>query len=106
MNQSGNDECKGTWRDDWRIMGQEGYLKGKELVYQVFDRSICIEDFDQCEFCWKVFDRDKKKPNKAYYCPSEKVWICEKCFTDFQKYFNWKIVANNEDIFIKNEEEV
>ena len=22
----------GTWRDDWRIMGQEGYLKDKKLA--------------------------------------------------------------------------
>lgn len=22
---------KGTWREDWRVMGQEGYLKGKMI---------------------------------------------------------------------------
>ena len=85
------DTFTGTWRDDWRIMGQEGYLLKKHLQHRRFDRELCIEDFDQCEFCWAVFDKDKTHPEKAYYEPINKRWICEQCYTDFKEYFFWSI---------------
>ena len=87
------DDCKwrGTWREDWRIRGQEGYLMRKKLQHRVFSREICIEDYDQCEFCWKVFDQDSNHPLFAYYEPTERVWICETCFKDFDKYFHWTV---------------
>ena len=44
-----------AWRDDWRLMGQEGYLMRAHLQHRKFDRSICIEDFDQCDFLLAFF---------------------------------------------------
>ena len=82
---------EGTWREDWRIMGQEGYLLNKHLEHRLFQRSLCVEDFDQCEFCWAVFDKNKELPLKAYYAPDIKVWICEECFNDFKEHFNWSV---------------
>lgn len=79
------------WRDDWRIMGQEGYLYEQRLQHRQFDRTICIEDYDQCEFCWAVFDKDKDNPAIAYFCPSAHSWVCEECFRDFNKYFCWEV---------------
>ena len=85
-----------SWLDDWRIQGQEGYLMNKYLVFRTFDRKLCVEDYDQCEFCWSVFDKDKHHPKKAYYQPDEKVWICEKCYNDFKKYFHWRIIETED----------
>ena len=82
---------KGTWREDWRIMGQEGYLMEKQLEYRQYDREIAIEDFVQCEFCWNTFDDEPQKIKNAYFEPHKKVWICEKCFRDFQRYFHWTV---------------
>ena len=82
---------KGTWRDDWRIMGQEGYLIGKTLQYRRFDRKLVREDFDQCEFCWEVFDEDKNNPLPAYFEPTGQYWICETCFRDFREHFFWEV---------------
>lgn len=84
-------DWKGTWREDWRIAGQEGYLLDKKLIHMRFDRKLCVEDYDQCEFCWDVFDEDKNNPKMAYFQPEEKVWVCEKCFNDFKQYFNWTV---------------
>ena len=89
-------QWKGTWRDDWRIMGQEGYLLDKELLYIQFDRSICIEDYDQCEFCWKCFDEDKDQIQYAYFEPIGKKWICQDCFNDFKEYFHWTVHSETE----------
>ena len=49
---------KGTWRDDYRIMNQEMYLKDRELIYMKFNPSICFEDYRQCEFCGDIFYED------------------------------------------------
>ena len=79
------------WRDDWRIMGQEGYLLGKHLEHRRFRIELCHEDFTQCEFCWDTFNMVDGVSSRAYFSPEEKVWICEKCFTDFCKYFQWTV---------------
>ena len=81
----------GTWKEDWRIAGQEGYLMDKALQHRRFCRAICVEDYLQCEFCWDLFDEDSKHPRMAYFEPIEKVWVCEKCYQDFQKYFHWTV---------------
>lgn len=86
-----NCKSRDTWRDDWRIQGQEGYLTDKHLEHRRFNRSICIEDYDQCEFCWRVFDKDKEHPLTAYYEPINHVWICEECFDDFKCFFHWTV---------------
>lgn len=87
---------KGTWRDDWRLMGQEGYLANKHLEHRRFTRKLCYADFDKCDFCSISFDEDALSPVYAYYAPSERVWICEDCYCDFQPHFQW-IVDEIED---------
>lgn len=82
---------KETWREDYRIQGQEGYLLNKHLQHRKFDRKLCVEDFDQCEFCWSCFDEDKSCPLNAYFEPMVKVWICEDCFNDFKEHFHWTV---------------
>lgn len=84
-------DWEGTWRDDWRIMGQEGYLMNKRLQHRRFSRALCVEDFDQCEFCWAIFDKDRAHPLPAYFEPEKKVWVCEECFRDFQEHFHWTV---------------
>ena len=86
-----SNQWKGTWRDDWRIMGQEGYLLNQKLQYRRFDRAICVEDYVQCEFCQAIFDEDKSNPSMAYFSPVEKVWVCKTCFHDFCMHFNWDV---------------
>lgn len=85
---------KGTWRNDWRIMGQEGYLKGKILQYRVFDRAICREDYCQCEFCWDTFESEAGSSTFAYFEPSGKFWICDTCYRDFEQHFGWIVEKN------------
>ena len=91
------DAWRGTWREDWRIAGQEGYLLKKRLQYRRFCREICVDDFTQCEFCWDVFDEDKEHPAMAFFEPISKCWICEQCYKDFQQYFKWTIEEPSKD---------
>lgn len=96
---------EGTWRDDWRIMGQEGYLRKKRLQHRYFNRSLCVEDFDQCEFCWDCFDDDPAHPMMAYFEPINKHWICEECYNDFKSHFDWTVKEIQRPIPGKGENE-
>ena len=58
---------KGTWREDWRIMGQKGYLKDKKLQHMKFNRAMCTEDNDQCDFCYSLLDGDNQDASYAYF---------------------------------------
>lgn len=81
---------KGTWREDWRIMGQEGYLTGKTLRFKPSGMEVETGpgEFSQCNFCYA----DIKKEDVAFWEPTSQVWICEKCHGDFSAFFDWSIV--------------
>ena len=101
-----NEECRlansevwrGTWRDDWRVMGQEGYLIEKHLQHRRFHRELCHEDFDQCDFCWTSFENNDNTPVRAYFAPQEHVWICENCYRDFYSHFRWTVEEIDDQI--------
>ena len=42
---------------DWRLQGQEQYLKGATLVRRLYREPRCNPewDHDHCEFCWAKF---------------------------------------------------
>jgi hypothetical protein len=80
--------------DDWRIMGQPGYLFQKRLYKRSF-----IPNFDDkhpdhahCEFCNDYFcANDKQYLHEGYYEPINHCWICETCYNDFKELFQWII---------------
>lgn len=67
--------------DDWRLRGQDEYSQNGSL-------------HARCEFCWHKFMENPdgvKDCSKQGYCSIDgKYWICEDCFNDFRKKFNWK----------------
>ena len=91
------DPLYGTWEDDWRLLSTFPE-KNLHFLRRVFDRTICIEDYDQCEFCYAIFDEDEENPKTAYYCPQERYWVCETCFNDFKDHLNWTAEALKEDM--------
>lgn len=82
---------KGTWREDWRIMGQEGYLKDKKLQHRKFSQAMRTKDNDQCDFCYSFLDRNHQGASYAYFEPITRSWICERCYQDFKEHFNWMV---------------
>ena len=77
--------CK---NNDWRLMNQENYLKGKELYYINYNM-VEEHDHDHCAFCMEKFYSTKQKG----YCTTDYYhWICEKCYEDFKDIFNWVVI--------------
>lgn len=77
-------------KNDWRIMGQDKYLKGKIFEKKYFKGS----DHNHCEFCWKKFGLGDNDLKSGYSSEDGKFWICEDCFKDFSKLFDLKLKDN------------
>lgn len=93
----------GTLEDDWRLLDPHTEFVGVTLQYRTFDRTICIEDFDECDFCYEQFDKeDAYHPKKAYYCVEKHCWICETCYEDFKEHFHWKVQKLPDEEFPKD----
>ena len=76
--------------DDWRLTGQEQYLKNKRL------KSVTNKDIqskganwhEHCEFCMNIIS---KSTTLCYCTEDEYRWICPKCFLDFKEMFEWTL---------------
>lgn len=81
---------------DWRLQGQEAYLKGVRLRWRHWVQEQEGWDHDHCEFCGAKFGAAEPGESvlKAGYNTSDGYrWICEPCFGDFRPSFGWVVVA-------------
>jgi hypothetical protein len=80
---------------DWRLQGQERYLKGVALALRKYERYAANADWDHdhCEFCGaKFMVEDVADVLHEGYCTADQYrWICVGCFNDFRAHFEWKV---------------
>ncbi len=90
-----------TDRNDWRLQGQETYLRGVELCWRTYRRYPRNPDWDHdhCEFCWaKFMVEDHPEVLHQGYCTLDDYrWICSECFSDFKEMFEWRVVRSSDD---------
>jgi hypothetical protein len=96
---------------DWRLTGQEGYLKGALVVRKPYLAYSDTWNHDHCSFCWATFAEpdevdafrgDPADPREVltegYATTSDHprgadyYWICPRCFDDFVDRFGWRVV--------------
>ena len=81
-------------KDDWRLMGQEKYLKGVTLKrvqpkkYVVGKNSHLFHA--HCEFCMNKITGETL--DECFTTQDGSHWICKDCFQDFTNQFNWNVV--------------
>ena len=46
-------------------------------------------DHEHCSICFRKIGLQGKTDNCAFYCEQTNDWICQSCFFDFCKKFNW-----------------
>ena len=84
---------------DWRLQGQERYLRGAKLAFRSYRRFTESPewDHDHCEFCWaKFMVEDFPDVLHEGYCTlGEYRWICSTCFNDFRDRFGWELVETS-----------
>ena len=87
--------------EDWRLQGQERYLKGITLFLKQYADRTTETDHDHCEFCWEKFSDTVPDALKAGYASADDYrWICMRCFEDFKEMFHFHIgnTAHNEAV--------
>jgi len=79
------------WKDDWRLQGQEKYLKGAHLTLKTYSKNRKGWDHDHCEFCAAKFMEPETPDtlNMGYTTQDEYRWVCPQCFEDFKEMFKW-----------------
>jgi hypothetical protein len=81
--------------NDWRLTGQEKYLKGVALWWRPYARYSESWEHDHCEFCWVKFMQEDHPDvlHEGYATEDKYRWICEQCFEDFKDLFEWEVMA-------------
>jgi len=79
--------------NDWRLQGQEKYLKGVTLYLKKYYKYKGTCDHDHCEFCWAKFSIEGLPDaiDEGYATKDNYHWICKSCFGDFKELFQWKV---------------
>lgn len=80
-------------QDDWRLHGQERYLKGIVLRWKNYNRPGPSWIHGHCEFCWVEINGfgDPKYLHEGYTTEDEYRWICKDCYEDFKELIEWKL---------------
>ena len=81
--------------NDWRLNGQEEYLKDKTLYFRKWTRRKETWDHDHCEFCWATISNYTCDLQEAYTTEDNYHWICPECFHDFKDLFGWELGEQN-----------
>jgi hypothetical protein len=78
---------------DWRLRGQQKYLRGLGLVRRRWSQTREGWDHDHCQFCWAKFatTADADALHEGWTTRDEYWWICDVCFNDFQGQFCWTV---------------
>ena len=83
-------------KSDWRLQGQEKYLRGVTLVHRHY-RPYPKDpkwDHDHCEFCMATFMVEDLPDvlHQGYATQDDYRWICRQCFEDFREMFGWSVI--------------
>jgi len=91
---------RGLWvgtKYDYRLTGQEKYLKGVKLVRCKYRQNPKNPkwDHDHCEFCSSTFCLEEHSDclKEGYATLDDYRWICPTCFEDFKDLFGWEVVT-------------
>jgi hypothetical protein len=74
---------------DWRLQGQEQYLKGVALARHRYKKLREDWDHDHCEFCSRKFSERPGDLNEGYVTADCYRWVCDDCYGDFKDAFGW-----------------
>ena len=83
-------------KNDWRLMGQEQYLKNVKLIKAKYKAPSKRWDHDHCEFCTDRFMEYEGCLREGYCTEDRKIWICEECYQDFKEMFGFTLIENKQ----------
>ncbi len=66
----------------------QGFLANKTFVRKVFVPDGC-NDHEHCNMCGDKFMGNEDPPKYGFGSIDGIGWICESCFSEFKKEYNW-----------------
>lgn len=81
---------------DWRLQGQERFLKGVCLSKKKYSKYREDWDHDHCEFCSANFSEHEGDLHEGYVTSDGYHWVCEPCYIDFKDAFQWEVPKSSE----------
>jgi hypothetical protein len=79
---------------DWRLQGQERFLKSVAVTWKQYRPYREGWDHDHCEFCSAKFSLCETHLHEGYVTLDGYHWICKTCFCDFQETFEWLVMPD------------
>jgi hypothetical protein len=81
---------------DWRLRGQEKYLRGLSWTRRPYTAYRPGWDHDHCEFCSaKLMGvRAPDVLDEGYETKGGYTWVCPPCFEDFREMFEWTVTSS------------
>jgi hypothetical protein len=79
---------------DWRLNGQERYLRGARFRWATYRPASPTSDQDHCEFCNRKFSALEPARDIAragWQSEDEYRWVCDGCFADFRERFGFLV---------------
>lgn len=101
-----------TETGDWRLQGQDRYLRGISLQWRRCRAKSETWEHDHCFFCWTNFVDPAFSAEHQGSAPTERTlsegytttpeyrhgagyeWICADCFDEFVDTFGWRVVSD------------
>jgi hypothetical protein len=86
--------------DDWRLMGQQTWLAGRNLQRRQWTAYRPGWDHNHCAFCHAEIaaTADHADFTAGYVTADDQyTWICPPCFDDFREQFQWNVLPTSTD---------
>ena len=89
---------KNDLKKDWRLHGQENYLKGVRLIRHKYQIAGRVWDHDHCDFCGAKFSTNEGDLHFGYSTIDSYYWSCKifdlstmsvDNWNDFKNMFKW-----------------
>ena len=84
-----------VFNGDWRLQGQERYLKGASFKLRLWASTNPQWDHDHCEFCYETIAGPDVADalHEAYATEDLYRWVCPDCFNDMCERFHFKVIG-------------
>ncbi len=85
--------------NDWRLLSYTGELNHKEFEFKNFIPTK-KNGHEHCYFCWQKITNQpiKSEDDLGGYVTiigKREDWVCQSCFNDFKKMFDFKVMGEH-----------
>lgn len=77
--------------NDWRLMGQEEYLRDRSFLSRTYQPYSPTWEHEHCDFCGEKISLFEGAEHEGYVTLDNYLWVCKNCFQDFKDAFYFRL---------------